>query len=401
MAGIATLCVAYVLSQFYRSFLAVLTPALSAEIGATKADLSLASGAYFIVFACAQFAVGVALDRYGPRRTSALLLGLAGGGGAVLFALASTPWMITAAMALIGLGCAPVLMAVLFIYARTYSPARFAVLASWTVAFGTAGNVIGAAPLANAAEAFGWRPVMLGLAVTTALVAAAMLLLIRDPDVPEEAEGTGGFAGYLDLFRMPVLWAIIPLTALNYAPAAGIRGLWAGPYLTDVYGADAITIGNVTLTMALAMVAGAFLYGPLDTFFRTRKWVAVGGNVVGLAALAYLSMHVTAGMPTATGLLVGIGLFGGSYGLLMAHARAFLPAHLLGRGVTLMNFFSIGGVGVMQFATGAVVTASVVPGDPAAAYQALFLFYVATLGAALAIYLFSRDAPPHAPAVKP
>jgi hypothetical protein len=41
MAGIATLAIAYVLSQFYRSFLAVLTPALTAELGATKAQLSL------------------------------------------------------------------------------------------------------------------------------------------------------------------------------------------------------------------------------------------------------------------------------------------------------------------------------------------------------------------------
>ena len=79
---------------------------------------------------------------------------------------------------------------------------------------------------------------------------------------------------------------------------------------------------------------------------------------------------------------------------LMAHARAFLPPHLLGRGVTLMNFFSIGGVGMMQFATGAVVTANVVPSEPAAAYTALFTFYAVTLGIALLIYLFARDAKP-------
>jgi hypothetical protein len=42
MAGIAALAIAYVLSQFYRSFLAVLTPVLTAELGATKTDLSLA-----------------------------------------------------------------------------------------------------------------------------------------------------------------------------------------------------------------------------------------------------------------------------------------------------------------------------------------------------------------------
>ena len=56
--------------------------------------------------------------------------------------------------------------------------------------------------------------------------------------------------------------------------------------------------------------------------------------------------------------------FRGGFGLLVAHGRAFLPAHLMGRGVTLINFFAIGGIGVMQFATGALVTANFDPGDP-------------------------------------
>ena len=395
MAGIAALAIAYVLSQFYRSFLAVLTPALTAELGATKAQLSLASGAFFIAFALAQFAIGVSLDRFGPKRTASLLLALGGAGGAFVFAAAFEPWMITAAMVLIGIGCAPVLMATLFIFARLYSTARFAVLTSWMVAFGTAGNVIGAAPLANAVEAFGWRPVMAGLGVITFAVALAMLALVKDPVRPAgmHAESVG-FAGFRDLLRMRVLWPIIPLTALNYAPAAGIRGLWAGPYLADVYGADALIIGRATLFMALAMIAGSFVYGPLDTIFRTRKWVAVVGNAFSLAAIAYLAIFTVTSVPETTVALVIIGMCGMGYGMLMAHARAFLPPHLLGRGVTLMNFFSIGGVGMMQFATGAVVTANVVPSEPAAAYTALFTFYAVTLGIALLIYLFARDAKP-------
>lgn len=395
MAGIAAFAVAYVLSQFYRSFMAVLTPALTAELGATKAELSFASGAFFIAFALAQFAVGVSLDRYGPKRTAAVLLGACGGGGAFLFAAATAPWMITAAMTLIGIGCAPVLMGSLFIFARTYPPARFAVLASWMVAFGTAGNVIGASPLANAAEAFGWRPVMAMLGVFTVLVAGIIMLMVRDPERHAAQGGGSGLGGYLELLRLRVLWPIIPLTALNYAPPAGIRGLWAGPYFADVYGADALAIGQATFFMALSMVAGAFLYGPLDTIFRTRKWVAVAGNSVGFCALVWLMFNPVTSMSAATTALIVIGLFGGSYGLLMAHARAFFPEHLTGRGVTLMNFFSIGGVGMMQFATGGVVTASTVPGDPAAAYAALFGFYVVMLGFALLIYLLlARDAKP-------
>ena len=394
MAGIAVLAFAYVLSQFYRSFLAVLTPALSADLGATKADLSEASGAWFVSFALMQFLVGVSLDRFGPRVTAAIMLGVAGGGGALLFAGASAPWMITLAMVLIGIGCAPVLMAAFFIFARVYSPGRFAMYASWMVAFGSAGNVIGATPLAAAGEAFGWRPVMAGLAAVTVIVAVLLFLVLRDPPRPEGEGRSSGFAGYGELMRMRVLWPIIPLVAINYAAAAGIRGLWAGPYLADVHGADAIVIGNVTLAMAMAMVAGSFVYGPLDRLFGTRKWVAAGGNAIVLGAIVWLWLSPSAALAGVTAALVVIGLAGMSYGMLMAHSRAFLPAHLTGRGVTLMNFFSIGGVGLLQFLTGWVVTAWAVPGEPQAAYGALWLFYAVTLGAGLLVYLASRDARP-------
>jgi MFS family permease len=394
MAGLAALAIAYILSQFYRSFLAVLTPALITELGATKAELSVASGAWFIAFALSQFGIGVSLDRYGPKRTAAVLLALGGAGGAMLFAAATQPWMITAAMTLIGIGCAPVLMASVFIFARTYSPARLAILVSWLVGFGSFGNVIGASPLAAAAEAFGWRPVMTGLGVLTLLTAVAILIFVRDPARHGDGAADNGFAGYLELFSLKVLWPILPLLALNYAAAAGIRGLWAGPYLADVYGLDALAIGQVTLFMALAMVAGSFLYGPLDNLFGTRKWVAAAGNAIGLAALVVIALYPVSTVAGTTVLLVVIGVTGGSYGLLMAHGRAFLPAHLTGRGVTMLNFFSIGGVGIMQFATGAVVTANTVPDAPAAAYQALFWFYAITLALSLLVYLACRDAKP-------
>jgi predicted MFS family arabinose efflux permease len=395
MAGIAALTLGYVLSQFYRSFLAVLTPALTFELGATKAELSAASGAWFAAFALMQFVVGVSLDRFGPRRTASLLLAAGGAGGATLFALAQAPWMITAAMIMIGIGCAPVLMASVFIFARTLPSARLAVLTSFLIGIGSAGNVIGASPLALAAEAFGWRTVMLGLGVITLATAFAIFIFVRDPPRIASGDGDdGGFRGYLLLFRLGVLWPIIPLVALNYAPAAGIRGLWAGPFLIDVHGADAIVIGQITLAMALAMVAGNFVYGPLDTLFRTRKWVAVVGNTMSVVTLIVLALWPRMGLGGVTVCLMAIGLAGASYGLLMAHARAFLPEAMTGRGVTLMNFFSIGGVGCMQFATGAVVTATTVPGDPSAAYVMLFGFYAAALALALLMYLFSRDAKP-------
>lgn len=395
MAGIASLALAYVLSQFYRSFLAVLTPVLTTELGMTKTLLSIASGAWFATFALSQFAIGIWLDRYGPRRTASALLATGGCGGALLFAAATEPWMVIAAMGLIGLGCAPVLMSAYFIYARTFAPSRFAVLASWTVGFGTAGNVMGAAPLAAAAQAAGWRPVMATLAAVTLLVALGVAFLVRDPKAPEGMPaGPAGLRGYLELLRIRSLWPIIPIAALNYAPVTGIRGLWAGPFLSDVYGADSLTIGNVAAVMALSMIGGSLIYGPLDSVFGTRKKVALAGNSLTLLILSILALHPLAGVTTVTTLFVALGLAGGSYGLLIAHARSYFPPHLTGRGVTLMNFFSIGGAGMMQFVTGAIVAASVQPADPSAAYSTLFWFYACMVAFALAIYCFSRDVPP-------
>ncbi|KAB2883226.1 MAG: MFS transporter [Albidovulum sp.] len=389
--GLAFLVAGYVLSQFYRAFLAVLAPTLGAEIGTTPADLALSSGIWFITFALMQMPVGAALDRIGPRLTVSILLGLGGGGGALVFALAEAPWAIHLAMALIGVGCSPVLMASYYIFARIYSPAVFGTLAGAMIGAGSLGNIAGAAPLAALVAAVGWRPTLLGLTAVTLAVALALAVFVRDPERAKTPEaGTGSV---LDLLRIPGLWAILLLMTVAYAPAAAIRGLWAGPYLADVFAADATTIGRVTLVMALAMVAGNFAYGPLDRIFGTRKWVVFWGNALGAVCLAALALWPERGVWTAAALLAGLGLFGSSFPAVMAHARAFFPPHLVGRGVTLVNMFGIGGAGILQFASGQVHRAAAEgAATPEAPFAALFLFFLVPLLAGLALYLFSRDA---------
>ncbi|MEL7178101.1 MAG: MFS transporter, partial [Pseudomonadota bacterium] len=70
---------------------------------------------------------------------------------------------------------------------------------------------------------------------------------------------------------------------------AGIRGLWIGPYLSDVYALDAGGIGQITLVMGLAMILGNFVYGPLDRVLPSRKWIVFTGNALG--ALACFALY--------------------------------------------------------------------------------------------------------------
>ncbi|MEM6440337.1 MAG: MFS transporter [Pseudomonadota bacterium] len=390
MIDIVVLFVAYLLSQFYRSFLAVLTPALQAELGVTPSDLSWAVGVWFLAFAVTQVPVGVLLDRIGPRRTLGYALMIGGGGGAFLFSIAEGPWGLIAGMAMLGSGCAPMLTSGMFLFARRFSPARFATLTGLMIGIGSLGNVASAAPFAYAAEAFGWRASMASLGGCAVVLAFALLMLIRDPRRVAQAPGSAGLGGFVELLRMPVIWPLLPVALANYAVSAGIRGLWAGPYLADVHGFDALAIGVATAWMALAMAAGNFVYGPLDRLLGTRKWVILVGNAGGAACTAALAL-ASPGPVAAVALLAGLGFLGSSYAVLSAHFRAFVPERLTGRGVTLSNVFGIGGVGLGQFASGALFDAA---GAGAPGHDAVFLWYSGTLAAALVIYLFSRDAKP-------
>lgn len=384
--GITLLACAYVLSQFFRAFLAVLTTPLGEDLGAGPDVLATASSIWFLAFAAMQIPVGYALDTIGPRRTAGWLLLVGGAGGAALFAVAQGPTHIYAAMLLIGIGCSPVLMASFYIFAREFPPVRFATLAALMVGVGTVGNLISSYPMAFAADTIGWRAALWGLAVLSGVIAMGVLATVRDPaKIQTETKG-----GLLDLLKLPVLWLIIPIAFMNYVPAAAVRGLWIGPYLRDVFDMSTTQIGQASLVMSLAMIAGVVAYGPLDRIFGTRKWVVFVGNTLTAACVLALALWVDTAAWLAIALMAGIGFFGATFPVIVAHGRSFFPAHLAGRGVTLMNLFGIGGVGIMQFASGRLHTTTS-GADPSAPYSAVFALIGGALVIALLFYARSRD----------
>jgi MFS family permease len=385
-----TFLAAYVLSQFFRSFLAVIAPELAAELSLDPQALGNLQAFWIAGFVAMQIPVGWLLDVVGPRRTVAGLMSAAVA-GAILFARASSAFDLDLAMVLIGVGCGSIYMGGIFIFGRVNRPEQFALLGSWLLGLGTAGNLLAATPLAYAATTIGWRGAMLVMAAATALSALSIFVLIRDPERITAHDG-GFFRGIAGIASIRQLWVLLPLTAVSYSVVLAERGLWAGPYFTEVHGLTAIGRGNALFVMAVAMSVGALVYGPLDRLLGTRKWVVVAGSAV--TSLCFMGLAVP-GLPLAPAIVAMalIGGFGMTYGVLMAHARSLFPDHLLGRGITLMNVLFLGGAGVLQPLSGAMMTA-MRHGDPADAYGRLHLIFGALLMAALVVYLFARDRRP-------
>lgn len=395
MTTFATLCAAYVLSQFYRSFLAIVAPNLTRELGLGPAELGALSGIWFGAFAVAQFPIGWALDTFGARRTIAGAM-LAAVAGAALFAAAGGFFAMMVAMALIGIGCGPVLMGSMFVFGRGYPPERFAILSSLILGIGALGVLAAATPLAYAVEAFGWRISMAAIGALTAVAVAAVFLLVRDPPLAKRAAHQEASArrDLASIMRLKALWPLIPLTFTAYAVVAAERSLWIGPYLLEVHRLDAIQRGNAILAMSLAMSVGAIAYGPAERLLRSPKRTVLIGSLV--AAPAFVVLGAVPGLSTATAivLLSLVGGFGMTYGILMTHARAFFPEHLLGRGITFMNFIFIAGAGIVQAISGLAMRAAAEGGvPPGEAFGHLHLAFGLMLLAATAVYVAAPAKP--------
>ena len=161
----------YIVSQFLRNSIGVIAPNLASELGLSASEIGLLASVFFFSFAAAQIPLGVALDRYGPRRCMLVCAAIAIL-GSLMFALAASPVWLIAARVLMGLGSSCYLMAPLALYAKRYPPDRFATLVGIQIGLGTLGTLLATAPFAFAVAMIGWRLSFVAIAVFV-LVATA------------------------------------------------------------------------------------------------------------------------------------------------------------------------------------------------------------------------------------
>jgi len=356
LALIAGLVAIYGISQFLRSSIGVIASDLARELDLSAGQTGLLSSAFFFSFAAAQVPVGIAIDRYGPKQTMLATSALAVG-GTLLFALAPSASALVLARVLMGLGCSTFFMAPLTIYARRFPPARFAALTSLQMGLAGLGTLIATAPLAASAAVFGWRSSFLVVAAITAFIALALIWVVpRDAPAGDKVRETWAetFRGVTTAFRTPSFWPVFFTHLTAYSSFATVVGLWAGPWLSDVYGLGINARGSVLLVGAVAQIVGLLLWGRADRIAGGHKVpVLAGGAVtVGLLALAAL---VPLGIGSAVVWLGVFGLAAAFTPILTAHGKSLFPPALTGRGITLMNIGAIGGTFLSQSVTGLLI----------------------------------------------
>ena len=243
--------------------------------------------------------------------------------------------------------------------------------------------------------------IRIGIALVFVFILA--LLTIRNwPDEGIAQANDGGdenlwqvIKGVGEAIRTPGMLGIaaggISLTSSNI-----ILGAWGGPYLNDVYGLNETGRGGILLFMAGTSVVSPYLFGLFARTLDSLKKVVLGGTTMILFMMAALALWPSPPLWVITILFAIIGLSCGFPTILLAHGRALMPPHLIGRGLTLVNTGMILSAGLMQIIVGVIIDATTIDGSQSTetSYQFAFGFIALMAAASWLIYARVEDRVP-------
>jgi predicted MFS family arabinose efflux permease len=385
-------------SQFFRASTSTLGPELIEDLSLSPEGLGLANAAFFIALLASQIPIGMLFDRLGPRLVVTALSVLTVL-GALLHAAAESERVFILARLIVGLGCAGSFMATVVLCARWYPGKRFATMLSRVFALSNIGYLLAGTPWAALAHFLGWRSAFAVSSVIAAATTYVFYALVRDgpgqTGAPRRERLREIVRGLADIRRVPGLPPILAMHFIAYASMITVFGVWAGPYLNDVYGFDSVARGNVLLAMGLAQMAGNFCYGPLDRRLGARKLIVCTGAALSILVLATLAAMPHPSTSLAVTALILFCLVDSYSVVNVADANSRFPSHLAGRGATTVNLSQVIGSAILPIVTGAVI--GVFPASdgsrPEIAYRAAFAFIALCMVIGLALYSRAKPQP--------
>lgn len=377
----------YFLSFVFRTVTAVLAPDIVADTGIDAADLGLLTSVFFLSFALAQLPLGLALDRFGPRRVEASLLVVAAA-GCLLFAYGTDLTSLAIGRAAIGLGMSACLMASFKAFVQWFESARLPLVNAALLAVGATGAMAATTPVEWALSMVTWRELFLAFAGLAIVIAVLLIgMAPRHPEPPAHITLAQQWRGLVTVFRDRYFWRLSPVTVLSQGAFLSYQGLWAGPWLRDVAGLDRGQVAIVLLVMAGASALGFLGLGSLATRLY-RRGVRVGTVAAVFMTLFIVTQAVLLVAPVAwsVSLWVAFAFLGTAGTLPYAALSQHFHGQLAGRANSALNllvfvaaFLTQWGIGLLLAVGEDATTRTYATGDYQLASGVLVVGQVAAL----------------------
>ncbi|WP_051306404.1 MFS transporter [Massilia alkalitolerans] len=342
------------LSTLLRNVNAVLAPDLMGALALTPGELGLLTSAFFFAFALVQLPVGIALDRWGPRRVQLSMM-LVGALGALLFARGTGFGQLLVARAVMGLGLGGCFMAAVKAVSTWITPNKLPSVHGYLIAVGGLGAASATMPVRLVLDYTDWRGLFAILAGLTACSGLLIALVYPRDKGPQPKRGPLGQA-LREVFRAPVFRNTASLILIPHAVFFGIQGLWIGRWLSDVARFPDAAVAYLLYMGMASVIFGAIGVGMITEWAGRRGIapldVAAAGIVVFLLVQAAFVLNYK---PSFQLLSVLFTLVGTITGIEYAIIAQSMPRELTGRAATCLNLLIFIGAFVVQAGFGLLV----------------------------------------------
>lgn len=362
------------LSTLLRTVNAVLAPDLVVSFALDSGQLGLLTSAFFVSFALAQLPVGIALDRYGPRKVQLVLM-LVAAGGTLMFARGSSFTELMLARSVIGFGLGGCFMSAVKAISTWISPSRLPSVQGYLIAVGGLGAASATTPVRMALQYTDWRGLFLALA---ALVACTgMLIWMVTPRMAQQTKAKAPTVrSIVGVYRDPAFRRTISLILIPHAIFFGVQGLWIGRWLADVARFPSAAVAYLLYLSMAAVIFGAIGVGMVTEWAGRRGFKPIDVAGIGVALFVLVQVAIVCNWKPSFQLLsVLFTLVGTVTGIEYAIVAQSIPPALTGRAATCLNLLIFVGAFVVQAGFGLVIglwQPDHLGRYPASAYQVAF-----------------------------
>ena len=333
---------AYILAVFHRTSLGVAGLLAAERFDITAAQLSTFTVVQLTVYVVMQVPVGVALDRWGPKRL--ILAGLAlMTAGQLWFSVAGTFEAGVLARVLLGAGDAMIFISLMRLVALWFRVKQAPFVTQLTGMIGQVGALVAAAPLAYALAQFGWTPTFAFAASVGFAVIIAVMVVVKDS--PYSGQAIERIKIRALAWTMRDIWQN-PGTRLGmYSHFTSMFGanvfglLWGYPFLVAGQGlTPAVASSLIMLMTVTALIVGPITGRAVARHPYHRSWIVLGIVVAIMVMWAVVLLWPGPAPLGVLALLVMVTAAGGPVSMASFDmARTFnRPAHL-GRATGVVN----------------------------------------------------------------